>query len=108
MKRACSRVASRPSLGAWAAYGLGSENRNMPAFVVMPDPHGWVKGGAPAWSNGFLPATYQGTLFRPAGDPGVSRRAQHLWVARRAPQRVHDRVLAASGSDDENSLRLSQ
>ncbi len=48
----------KPSLGAWTAYGLGTENQNMPAFVVMPDPAGWVKGGAPAWSNGFLPATY--------------------------------------------------
>ncbi|CAA9391484.1 MAG: hypothetical protein-putative related to sulfatases, partial [uncultured Phycisphaerae bacterium] len=44
----------KPSLGAWATYGLGSESENMPAFVVMPDPAGWVKGGAPAWGNGFL------------------------------------------------------
>jgi hypothetical protein len=59
----------RPSLGAWAAYGLGSENQNMPAFVVLPDPGGWVKGGAPAWSNGFLPAAYQGTLVRGGSSP---------------------------------------
>jgi hypothetical protein len=55
------------SLGAWVTYGLGTENQNMPAFVVMPDPSGWVKGGAPAWGNGFLPSTYQGTVLR--GDP---------------------------------------
>ncbi len=59
----------RPSLGAWASYGLGSENQNMPAFVVLPDPGGWVKGGAPAWGNGFLPAAHQGTLFRGGRSP---------------------------------------
>jgi len=59
----------RPSLGAWVAYGLGTENRNMPAFVVLPDPRGWVKGGAPAWGNGFLPAAYQGTLLRGGQAP---------------------------------------
>ena len=59
----------KPSLGAWAAYGLGTENENMPAFVVMPDPSGWVKGGAPAWGNGFLPAAYQGTILRGGESP---------------------------------------
>ncbi len=59
----------RPSLGAWVTYGLGSENRNMPAFVVLPDPKGWVKGGAPAWGNGFLPASYQGTVARGGPSP---------------------------------------
>ncbi len=59
----------KPSLGSWAAYGLGTENQNMPAFVVMPDPTGWVKGGAPAWGNGFLPATYQGTILRGGESP---------------------------------------
>ena len=43
-----SILMGRPSLGSWATYGLGTENQNMPAFVVMPDPSGWVKGGAPA------------------------------------------------------------
>jgi hypothetical protein len=59
----------KPSLGAWATYGLGTENQNMPAFVVMPDPGGWVKGGAPAWGNGFLPATFQGTILRGGESP---------------------------------------
>ena len=53
-----SILMGRPSLGAWAAYGLGTENQDMPAFVVLPDPAGWVKGGAPAWGNGYLPGTY--------------------------------------------------
>jgi hypothetical protein len=59
----------RASLGAWAAYGLGTENQNLPAFVVLPDPDGWVKGGAPAWGNGYLPAAYQGTLLRGGTSP---------------------------------------
>src|SRR5262245_45662533 len=64
-----SILMGRPSLGAWATYGLGTENRNMPAFVVMPDPAGWPKGGAPAWGNGFLPASYQGTLVQGGATP---------------------------------------
>lgn len=79
-----SILMGRPSLGAWATYGLGTENANLPAFVVLPDPAGWVKGGAPAWGNGYLPAAYQGTLLR-GGDapilhlntpPGVSAKQQ--------------------------------
>src|SRR6516162_1239914 len=64
-----SILMGRPSLGSWVAYGLGSVNRNMPAFVVLPDPHGWVKGGAPAWGNGFLPAAYQGTVIQGGSSP---------------------------------------
>src|SRR5262249_42006148 len=64
-----SILMGRPSLGAWVSYGLGSENQNMPAFVVMPDPGGWVKGGAPSWGNGFLPAAYQGTIVRGGTSP---------------------------------------
>src|SRR5690349_14637740 len=64
-----SILMGRPSLGAWLAYGLGTENQNMPAFVVLPDPGGWVKGGAPAWGNGFLPAAYQGTTLRGGASP---------------------------------------
>jgi hypothetical protein len=64
-----SILMGRPSMGSWVAYGLGTENRNMPAYVVMPDPRGWVKGGAPAWSNGFLPSTYQGTILSGGSTP---------------------------------------
>ena len=64
-----SILMGRPSLGAWASYGLGSENRNLPAFVVLPDPAGWVKGGAPAWGNGYLPSAYQGTLLHGGAAP---------------------------------------
>ncbi len=64
-----SILMGRPCLGAWIAYGLGTENQNMPAFVVLPDPQGWVKGGAPAWGTGFLPSAYQGTLLSSGSTP---------------------------------------
>ncbi len=64
-----SILMGRPSLGSWVSYGLGTENRDMPAFVVMPDPGGWVKGGAPAWGNGYLPSAYQGTTLRGGKTP---------------------------------------
>ncbi len=59
----------RPSLGSWATYGLGSPNQNLPGYVVILDKRGGPISGQPNWSSGFMPATYQGTLFRPAGDP---------------------------------------
>ena len=59
----------RPSLGSWVAYGLGSENDSLPAYVVMLDKRGGPISGMPNWSSGFMPATYQGTLFRPSGSP---------------------------------------
>src|SRR5262245_38136565 len=64
-----SILMGRPSLGSWVAYGLGTENQNMPAFVVLPDPQGWVKGGAPAWGNGYLPSAYQGTVMTGGANP---------------------------------------
>ena len=66
-----SILMGRPSLGSWVSYGLGTENDSLPAFVVLPDPGGGVKGGPPAWGNGYLPATFQGTTFRPGATPIV-------------------------------------
>jgi len=60
--------AGLPTAGAWVTYGLGSENRNLPGFVVLGNNQG-VKGGPVNWSAGFLPTSYQGTLFRPQGTP---------------------------------------
>ena len=57
-----------PSAGAWVNYGLGSENHNLPGFVVLGNNQG-VKGGPLNWSAGFLPSAYQGTLFRSEGNP---------------------------------------
>jgi hypothetical protein len=52
-----------PSIGSWVVYGLGSESQSLPAFVVMPDPHGALEAGQPMYSNGFLPAVYQPTML---------------------------------------------
>jgi hypothetical protein len=57
-----------PAMGSWITYGLGTENRDLPAFVVMHDPRGGPISGAVNWSSGYMPANFQGTLFRSAGD----------------------------------------
>jgi hypothetical protein len=57
-----------PSAGAWVTYGLGSESQNLPGYVVLGNNQG-VKGGPLKWSAGFLPTSYQGTLFRSSGAP---------------------------------------
>jgi hypothetical protein len=64
-----SVLAGRPSLGAWATYGLGTESQSLPAFVVLLDRKATVAGGARNWGTGFMPATYQGTELRNEGDP---------------------------------------
>ena len=57
-------VSHRPSLGSWLTYGLGAENQDLPAFVVLPDPRGLPAGGSINWTSGFLPANHQGVGFR--------------------------------------------
>lgn len=59
----------RPSIGAWVAYGLGSENQSLPAYVVMDDPLGLPVNGVQSWQSGFLPPVYQGTRIRATGSP---------------------------------------
>lgn len=62
-------VGGRPSLGSWVTYGLGSENRDMPAFVVMQDSPAQVTNGARNWGAGFMPAVYQGTRLEQGPEP---------------------------------------
>jgi hypothetical protein len=57
-----------PAVGAWVSYGLGTENKNLPSFLVLPDV-AYPQGGAANWSNGYLPAQHQGTPLRPEGAP---------------------------------------
>src|SRR5262249_15005382 len=68
-----AQLAGRPSIGAWVAYGLGSENRDLPAFVVMISQGSGNPNDQPLydrlWGSGFLPTTYQGVKFRSVGDP---------------------------------------
>jgi len=58
-----------PSMGSWMLYGLGSESRSLPSYVVMPDPSGASVAGQPLFMHGFLPAVYQPTMFRAGGRP---------------------------------------
>lgn len=97
-----------PSMGSWLIYGLGSTNESLPSYVVMPDPDGALEAGQPMYANGFLPASYQPTLFRPGQKPilnldlprGVSptRRRRTIDLIRRlneASQPAGDAELAA-------------
>ena len=59
----------RPSMGSWLTYGLGSENQNLPGFVVLISSPQGPDAGASLWGNGFLPGEYQGVQFRSSGDP---------------------------------------
>ncbi|QDU60139.1 hypothetical protein Pan216_09760 [Planctomycetes bacterium Pan216] len=65
----CSIVGGRPSLGSWVSYGLGSENENLPSFVVMQDNRSQVVNGPRNWGAGFMPALYQGTRLQEGKQP---------------------------------------
>ena len=62
-------IASRPSIGSWVSYGLGTENQNLPAYVVLDDPKGLPINGISNWQSAWLPPLYQGTRFRTEGPP---------------------------------------
>jgi hypothetical protein len=64
----------RPALGSWVVYGLGSENQNLPAYVVLDDPLGLPVNGVESWQSGFLPPVFQGTRFRSTGSPVLNLR----------------------------------
>ena len=84
MMNSGSLISGKPSLGSWINYGLGSVNQNMPGYVVMLDQTGGPISGAKNWTSGYMPASYQGTVFRSKGDPilnlqhskGMSRNEQ--------------------------------
>jgi hypothetical protein len=59
----------RPSMGSWVTYGLGSESRDLPAFIVFSSGHKGPSGGNSCWGSGFLPTVYSGVQFRGSGDP---------------------------------------
>ena len=63
-----NRFGGDPAIGSWVTYGLGTENQSLPGFIVLPEV-AHPQGGASNWSNGFLPAHYQGTTLRPTGSP---------------------------------------
>ena len=69
-----SRLGGDPALGSWINYGLGTENQNLPGYVVMTE-LAMPQGGSRNWSNGFLPAHYQGTRLRSGGSPILDLKA---------------------------------
>ena len=107
-----SILMGHPSFGSWLAYGLGSENADMPAFVVLPDPGGGLKGGPSAWGSGFLPATFQGTAMRPGKTPVLNLRPQQGVTPERQRatldliQRLNQQHLEERDFDDELSARM--
>ncbi|MEM6471397.1 MAG: DUF1501 domain-containing protein [Planctomycetota bacterium] len=72
-----SRLGGDPALGAWTTYGLGSENQNLPGYVVMTE-LALPQGGPTNWSNGFLPPYFQGTRLRPKGSPILDLASQEF------------------------------
>ncbi|MDZ4689339.1 MAG: DUF1501 domain-containing protein [Planctomycetaceae bacterium] len=84
-----------PSMGAWASYGLGSMNENLPTFVVLPDHRGFPSNGAKNWDAGFLPAEHQGTIIR----PGAATPIEDLYA------RSNDFVTPASDAAGRDVLR---
>ena len=70
-------LSGRPSLGSWVNYGLGTINQNLPGYVVMLDQSGGPISGAKNWTSGYMPASYQGTVFRPKGTPILDLKNAH-------------------------------
>ena len=64
-----SLISGKPSIGSWVNYGMGSVNDNLPGYVVMLENSGGPISGAKNWTSGFMPASYQGTVFRSQGEP---------------------------------------
>jgi hypothetical protein len=101
----------RPSMGSWILYGLGTENQNLPGFVVLLE--GGVRSGPAVYGNGFLPAAYQGTSFRPGRNPilnltppkGMSPENQTDLLA--TLRKLDEQHLQARNHDSELAARLS-
>lgn len=114
-----SQMFGRPSIGAWLNYGLGSESKNLPGFVVLTAGRG-TSGGTSNWSSGFLPTTYQGVLFRNQGEPvlnldnpeGVSDELQRRSIAglrelnRQRLEAIHDPEIATRIASYELAYRM--
>ena len=106
-------LSGSPALGSWINYGLGSVNENLPGFVVMLDPSGGPISGAKNWSSGYMPATYQGNVFRSEGapildlappsdlPPGVQRKLID------SIQDANSRHLATHAGNDDLSSRIA-
>ena len=81
-----------PSVGSWVTYGLGSENSNLPGYAVIYDHRGGPFSGPTNWHSGFLPAAYQGTVFRSKGDPILDLSAPDKYMTREEERRELDLI----------------
>jgi hypothetical protein len=100
-----------PAMGSWIVYGIGSQADNLPAYIVMPDSHGAQEAGIPMYTNGFLPAIYQPTMFRPGDKPVLNLdlpKGISLDERKRSISLLHDLNEATlKGEDAEFSARMS-
>jgi hypothetical protein len=106
------QIIGRPSLGSWLSYGLGSDNKDLPAFVVLISGQNNPDGGKSCWGSGFLPTVHQGVEFRSKGEPvlfsrnpdGVESgvRRESLNLIRELDEMEHDRL-----NDPETRTRIS-
>lgn len=101
------QLTDRPSIGSWIVYGLGSENQNLPAYVVLDDPKGLPINHVQNWQSGWLPPVYQGTRVRSEGSPLLHLKAEPeypaavLDVARTLLSRMdHDHLLQRPGQPE--------
>ena len=116
-----SILAGFPSVGSWITYGLGSENQNLPGFIVFTDHRGGPINGPPNWGNGYMPAAYQGMQMRDTGNPIVdlkppaerSESEQRKWLRllhdlneKHASQFPQDTELAARIHSYELAFRM--
>lgn len=105
--------AGRPSIGSWVTYGLGSESQNLPGYVVLMDKRGAPVNGALNWTNGFMPATYQGVPFRGSGEPianlglpaGISPQQQRRRLD--LIRRFDEQYLAENPAEQELAARIA-
>jgi hypothetical protein len=106
------QIIGRPSMGSWMTYGLGSECKDLPGFVVLISGENQPDGGKACWGSGFLPSTYQGVEFRSQGDPvlfltnpdGVSEQARRESLD--LLKKLNEEHLASNG-DPEIATRIA-
>lgn len=105
-------LAGHPSVGSWVTYGLGTENENLPGFIVFTDYRGGPINGPPNWGNGYMPAAYQGTQFRDTSTPIVDLKPpvdrtpdqQERWL--RLLHDLNERHAAENPEDTELAARI--
>ena len=106
-------LSGHPAMGSWATYGLGSQNPNMPGYVVMLDPTGGPISGAKNWSSGYMPAGYQGVVLRSKGSPilhldlpeGMTRARQRRLLDHL--KRVNERHFVDRSDNSELAARIA-